>query len=98
GRTLATGLNVPGGVGHFRVLQILRDSGGAAVAVEEAEIARELTRLWRGTREWISPEGAACIAAIPQLLERGLPARGERVVAVNTGSAAKYLPELRHLL
>lgn len=98
GRTLATGLNVPGGVGHFRVLQILRDSGGAAVAVEEAEIARELTRLWRGTREWISPEGAACIAAIPQLLERGLLRRGERVVAVNTGSAEKYLPELRHLL
>lgn len=98
GSTLAAGLNVPGGVGHFRVLQILRASGGAAVAVSEADIAAELTRVWREARDWISPEGAACLAALPQLLDRGLLRRGERVVAVNTGSAEKYLPSLRHLL
>jgi threonine synthase len=33
-----------------------------------------------------------------KLLDRGLLKRGERVVIVNTGSAEKYLPELRHLL
>lgn len=98
GATLATGLNVPGGVGHFRVLQIIRASGGAAVAVSEADIAQELARMWRDTRDWISPEGAACLAALPQLLDRGLLERGERVIAVNTGSAEKYLPALRHLL
>lgn len=98
GQTLATGLNVPGGVGHFRVLEIIRASGGAAVAVAEDDIAAELSRVWRDMRWWISPEGAACLAALPQLLDRGLLRRGERVVAVNTGSAEKYLPELRHLL
>jgi len=98
GHTLATGLNVPGGVGHFRVLQILRASGGAAVAVSEADIAAELARIWRERHDWISPEGAACLAALPQLLDRGLLRRGEHVVAVNTGSAEKYLPALRHLL
>lgn len=98
GHTLATGLNVPGGVGHFRVLEIIRASGGAAVAVGEADIAAELSRVWRDTRWWIGPEGAACLAALPQLLDRGLIRRGERVVAVNTGSAEKYLPALRHLL
>lgn len=98
GRTLSTGLNVPGGVGHFRVLQILRASGGAAVAVSEADTAAELHRIWRGQRLWISPEGAACAAAIPQLLDRRLLKRGERVVLVNTGSAEKYLSDLRHLL
>lgn len=98
GRTLAVGLNVPGGVGHFRVLQILRASGGSAVAVEEADIAAESARLWRMRPEgWVGPEGAACLAALPQLLDRGLVKRGERVVAVNTGSAEKYLPDLRHL-
>jgi threonine synthase len=35
---------------------------------------------------------------MPQLLDRGLLARGERVVVVNTGSAEKYLPAIRHLL
>ena len=97
GPTLATGLNVPGGVGHFRVLQIIRASGGAALAVSEEAVADELVRNWREMRDWISPEGAACLAALPQLLERGLLKRGERVVAVNTGSAEKYLPALRHL-
>jgi threonine synthase len=96
--TLAFGLNVPGGVGHFRVLEIIRASGGAAVAVTEADIAAELTRVWRETRWWISPEGAACLAALPQLIDRGLLKRGERVVVVNTGSVEKYLPALRHLL
>src|SRR3546814_13435882 len=63
GLTLACGLNVPGGVGHFRVLQIIRDSGGAAVAVSEADTTAELRRVWRDTRWWISPAGAAWLAA-----------------------------------
>ncbi len=98
GHTVAVGLNVPGGVGHFRVLQILRGSGGAAVAVEDAAIGREFARLWRELPLGIGPEGAACLAALPQLLDRGLLARGDRVVAVNTGAADKYLPSLAHLL
>ncbi len=96
--TLAVGLNVPGGVGHARVLEIIRASGGAAVAVTEQDIAQELARVWRDDRLWISPEGAACLAALPELLDRALVKTGERVVAVNTGSAEKYLPNLRHLL
>jgi threonine synthase len=98
GSTLAAGLNVPGGVGHFRVLEIIRASGGAALAVSEAQIAQELVRDWRERRGWISPEGAACLAALPQLLDRGLVRDRETVVAVNTGSLEKYLPQLRHLL
>jgi threonine synthase len=95
GQTISSGLNVPGGVGHFRVLEIIRASGGAAVAVSEADTVAELARVWRDTRWWISPEGAACLAALPQLLDRGLLKRGERVVVVNTGSSEKYLPALR---
>lgn len=98
GQTLAVGLNVPAGVGHFRVLQIVRASGGVVVAVSEAEIATEFARLWREQPAWIGSEGAACLAALPQLLERRLIGRGERVVVVNTGSAEKYLPQLRHLM
>ncbi len=89
---------MPGGVGHFRVLEIIRASGGAAVAVSEADTAAELSRVWREKRWWISPEGAACLAAIGQLLDRRMLKTGERVVAVNTGSLEKYLPNLRHLL
>ena len=83
---------------RFRVLEIIRASGGAAVAVDEAEIETELAATWRRTHDCISPEGAAGLAALPQLIDRGLVRRGERVVAVNTGSSEKYLPTLRHLL
>ncbi len=98
GKTLAFGLNVPGGVGHFRVLEIVGESEGAAVAVDEADIHAALSAAWRERGWWVGPEGAACLAALPALLDRGLIRRGDEVIAFNTGSLEKYLPELRHLL
>ena len=98
GHTIATGLNVPGGVGHFAVLRAIRDTGGAAIAVSEDAMADRLHSVWHRRHWWISPEGAACLAAIEPLAERGLIRAGDRVIAVNTGSFEKYLPDLRHLL
>jgi threonine synthase len=98
GKTLAVGLNVPGGVGHFKVLDIIRASGGCALAVEEADIAAALQNVWHDKHWWVCPEGAACLAALEPLVEQGMIRHGERVIVVNTGSLEKYLPELRHLL
>jgi threonine synthase len=98
GKTLCFGLNVPGGVGHFKVLEIIRASGGSAVSVAEADMERALSAVWRDKHWWISPEGAACLAALEPLAESGMLRPKERVVVVNTGSLEKYLPELRHLL
>ncbi len=91
GHTSAVGLNVPGGVGHFKVLEIIRGSGGAALAVDEAQIEAEL-RAAKAADCPVSlcPEGAACLAALEQVLDLGLVQRGQRVVIVNTGSPAKY--------
>jgi threonine synthase len=98
GETLAYGLNVPGGVGHFKVLDIVRTSGGAAIAIKEDEMNQTLSKVWKDKGWWICPEGAACLAAIPRLIEDGLIQTGDKVVAFNTGSLEKYLPDLRHLL
>ncbi len=98
GATLCTGLNVPGGVGHFKVLEIIRASGGCALAIEEADTATALHNVWAEKHWWICPEAAACLAALDQLAEQRAIAPGERVVVVNTGSLEKYLPQLRHLL
>ena len=95
GHTVATGLNVPGGVGHFRVLEILRDSGGTAVVVSEAAIGRAMLAASRELDRVLSPEGAACLAALPGLTDAGHLRPGERVVVVNTGAAEKYLPDVR---
>jgi threonine synthase len=98
GETLAYGVNVPGGVGHFKVLEIIRASGGAAIAVNEDDIHNTLTSVWKDKGWWLCPEGAACLAALPRLLQDGLIKTGDTVVAFNTGSLEKYLPDLRHLL
>jgi threonine synthase len=98
GETLAYGVNVPGGVGHFKVLEIIRASGGAAIAVSENDMQAMLSKVWRDKGWWVCPEGAMCLAALPQLLDQGLVRGGDEVVAFNTGSLEKYLPDLRHLL
>lgn len=98
GTTLATGLNVPGGVGHFKVLDILYQSEGAAVAVSERAITDTLQRVYRDKGWWISPEGAATLAALEPLLDQNIIRAGQHVVAFNTGSFEKYLPDIRHLL
>jgi threonine synthase len=93
GATLAVGLNVPGGVGHFRVLEILRTSGGGALAVEEAAIRAAFHQARGALGLSLCPEGAACLAALPRLLEAGLIRAGDRVVVVNTCAAEKYRPD-----
>jgi threonine synthase len=98
GNTLAVGLNVPGGVGHFKVLDIIRKSGGAAIAVTEKAIAENLRTVYKDYGIWICPEGAATIAALQPVIEKGLINSGDKVVAFNTGSFEKYLPNVRHLI
>ena len=98
GDTLAVGLNVPGGVGHFKVLDIIRQSGGMAIAVDEESISKNLSEIYKEYGIWICPEGAATIAAIEPAIENGLINKGDKVVAFNTGSFEKYLPIVKHLI
>ena len=98
GHTIATGLNVPGGVGQFRVLDIMRKSQGCAIAVSENAIAAVLRQTFDQQGIWISPEGAATLAALPEAAQQGVIRPADRVVAFNTGSFEKYLPNLRDIL
>ena len=89
--TIASGLRVPKAIGDFLILDAIRDSKGAAIAVTDEELiagAREIAR-----REGIfaAPEGGACLPALRKLIDRGKVKLGERVVLFNTGSGIKYL-------
>ena len=97
GDTLATGLNVPGGVGQKAVLKVLRDSQGGAIKVSEQAMAKHVTGIYQQYGMWISPEGAAAVAALPEAQAQGLIQPEDLVVCFNTGSAEKYLPDMRHL-
>ena len=92
--TIADGLRVPRAIGDFLVLRAVRESGGTAVAVNDADMVRGMRDL--GSLEGISaaPEGGAALHAIRELTGRGLIKRHERVVLFNTGGALKYLDVL----
>ena len=85
-QTSAYGLRVPSPIGGFLCLRALRETGGTAVAVPEAEIAPAAAALARKTGLDICPEGGAAWAALPRL---SVPP-GERVVIFNTGTGLKY--------
>lgn len=97
GETIATGINVPGGVGHKAVLSIIRQSNGTAIAVSEQLIAQHTQNIYQDYGIWICPEGAATIAALTQAKEQDLVKKGDKIVCFNTGSAEKYLPNIREL-
>jgi threonine synthase len=98
GQTLATGLNVAQNVGHINVLRILRESAGLALAVSDDAIRTTIREEWHDRRFAWSPEGAATLAVLAELVERKVILPGNRVILVNTASPEKYLPTIRELL
>jgi threonine synthase len=93
-RTVADGLRVPKAVGDFLVLRAVRESGGTAIAVRDAEMVAGMRDL--GHLEGISaaPEGGAALQALRQLRETGAARPDDAVVVFNTGGALKYLDAL----
>jgi len=90
-RTYASGLRVPRAVGDFLILRAIRESGGAAVAVPDAEMASAVKLLGRTTGIFAAPEGGAVVAALRHLRDRGWLRGDEEIVLFNTGSGLKYV-------
>jgi threonine synthase len=93
--TLAAGLRVPKAYGDYLILEILKQSGGAALAVSDEEIMAAV-RHWalvEGT--FAAPEGAASLVAYRKLRERRFFGPDDSVVLFNTGSGLKYLDVIR---
>ena len=65
--TVAAGLRVPSAVGDFLMLRALRETGGCAVAVSDAELLEETRRIARCTGIFTAPEGGATLAALHRL-------------------------------
>jgi threonine synthase len=92
--TVADGLRVPKAIGDFLVLRAVRESGGTAVAVADADMVTGMKDLGRLEGISAAPEGGAALHALRVLVERGLVKRDETVVVFNTGGALKYLDVL----
>lgn len=89
--TYASGLRVPGAVGDFLILRALRESGGTAVAIPDADMAEWVAHLGRDTGVFAAPEGGAVAAAAARLRASGFIGPDDEVVLFNTGSGLKYV-------
>src|SRR5688572_17416140 len=90
--THAAGLRVPGPFAGRQMLRVLRESGGGAIAVSEQAIIDAQHLVARREGIWTSPEGAALVAALGQMKDRGELASDSEVVMIFTGAGLKYEP------
>ena len=88
--TFASGLRVPKPYGDYIMLEILKESGGAALAFTDEEILASLRDWAKNEGIFLSPEGAAATAAYDHLLKTGFLKPEDRVVLFNTGAGLKY--------
>src|SRR3989449_4505050 len=94
-RTFAAGIRVPKALGDFIVLKALREAGGTAVAVNEAEIAESMRAAGAAEGMLVCPEGGAAIAGTGKLRRDGWIRDDDEVVVFNTGTGLKYAEVLQ---
>jgi threonine synthase len=93
--TVADGLRVPRAIADFLILRTIRESGGTAVAVADAQMVDDMRVMGREEGVSAAPEGAASLSAVRKLAADGTIKKHESVVLFNTGGALKYLDLLR---
>src|SRR5499433_1842439 len=89
--TYASGLRVPKPFADFIMLDILRRSGGGAVAVTDEEMIADTRVVGAAEGLFCAPEGAACFSALKKLIASGAVTPADRIVLFNTGTGLKYL-------
>ena len=92
--TVAAGIRVPAALGDFLILDAVRDSGGFAIAVEDAAIEVARIEVAHGEGLLLCPEGAATYAAYKLALQQGRVRTDEQAVLFNCATGLKYpMPE-----
>jgi threonine synthase len=87
--TVAAGIRVPKAVGDFLILDAVRESGGAAVAVSDAALLAAVDEA-ATDGVLLCPEGGATLAAYDQALRNGSVQPDEQVVLFNCATGLKY--------
>ena len=90
-QTAASGLRVPKSFADRLILADIRASEGTAIAVSDAAILEAQKKLAAQEGIFAAPEGAACLAALEELINQKWVKPEERIVLFNTGSGLKYL-------
>ncbi len=88
--TIASGIRVPKAVGDFLILRAVRESGGIAMAVEDAAIEQAVQHCARDDGLLLCPEGGATLAAYHAARARGLVSADDQCVLFNCATGLKY--------
>jgi threonine synthase len=96
-KTEAAGIRVPSALGDHLILDCLRKSKGAALAVPEAELRTMQAFAARSGAGYLSLESAAALAALPALRDKGLIDAGETIVVFDTAAGFKSTPAVVEL-
>src|SRR5580700_2744716 len=88
--TLASGLRVPGPLGDFLILRMLKQTNGTALTVTDEEMLQAGKELASLEGIFAAPEGAATVSATRKLAASGWIKPHESVVLFNTGTGYKY--------
>ena len=94
-KTLAAGMRVPLAVGDFIILNILKQSNGTAIRINDQEMLEGVSLLSKEEGIFAAPEGGAVLIATKKLRDNGFIKDNDKVVVVNTGSAYKYLDAMQ---
>ena len=93
-QTVASGIRVPGAVGDFMILDAVRESGGFAIAVPDADILAATNEAAQTDGFLMCPEGGATLAAYKAALASGKIDKHEQAVLFNCATGLKYpMPE-----
>lgn len=95
--TIAEGTAIAQPIRLTECLDALRESGGGAALLEEAEIGAAALELARGGI-YVEPTSAQTVAAFGKLLANGTIRPGETTVLVLTGTGLKATPRFAELL
>lgn len=74
---------------RLKAMAAVRETGGAFVRVDDADILNAIPALARGSGVFAEPAGAAAYAGLLKALNDGLVSSDERIVVVNTGNGLK---------
>lgn len=90
GHTNIPGVRVPWSIGDRLMLQVLRESGGFAVAIQDEEAEQARLEIAASDGLHLCPEGAATLSAYRKASLEGLVPAGSKVVLFNCATGLKY--------
>ncbi len=88
--TFAAGLRVPKPYADTLILDIVRESGGRALAYSDEQILGSILDWAKHEGIFLSPEGATATTAYDDLIASGELKPTDKVVLFNTGAGLKY--------